>query len=182
MYHLTIVLVPKFIHVIILCENTHHTNTHICILALSPTPAHTHTHHPTCPPTHTHTHPPQAQFSHMGTTKEYLQHLCYNQTLIDSYLFKTETAVRYLSREEGAEPAEKKPRAEKFENCAIICTRLNDRERSEFIHNKWSSWEVATLSFVCGLAFHSKSWFHCTVTVWLLELDPGCYLATSYVT
>ena len=55
--------------------------------------------------------------------------------------------MRYLSREEGAEPdegagpVEKKSKIDKFENCAIICTHLNDKERS-----------VSTLSFIQRLS------------------------------
>ena len=37
---------------------------------------------------------PQAQFNHVGTTAEYLDHMCYNETLIRSCRFETETMVR----------------------------------------------------------------------------------------
>ncbi len=40
---------------------------------------------------------PQAQFNHVGTTGEYLQHLCYNSILAQSLQFATETAVQSLT-------------------------------------------------------------------------------------
>jgi len=37
----------------------------------------------------------QAQFNHVGTTKEYIHHMCYNKTVKQAFQFKSETAVRY---------------------------------------------------------------------------------------
>ena len=43
----------------------------------------------------------QAQFNHMGTTEEYLHHMCYNETLMSACDCTTETMVTYKEREDG---------------------------------------------------------------------------------
>ncbi|XP_064404447.1 fucose-1-phosphate guanylyltransferase-like [Halichondria panicea] len=73
----------------------------------------------------------EAQFNHVGTTKEYLHHLCYNHTLMESLHFKTETTVQSISntdQESEKEPTEKRMKLEPFQNCAIMCSQLNNRE------------------------------------------------------
>ena len=39
----------------------------------------------------------QAQFNHVGTTGEYLHHLCYNQTLMKAFQFSPEVMLRHAS-------------------------------------------------------------------------------------
>lgn len=45
----------------------------------------------------------QAQFDHMGTTEEYLYHMCSNEVLSRACGFSTETMVRHVGprREDG---------------------------------------------------------------------------------
>lgn len=78
----------------------------------------------------------QAQFNHVGTTKEYINHLCFNRTLIDSFQFRNETAVRYISSTQTDDedsdidnPLQKKAKINRFEECAVMSSTLEDPDR-----------------------------------------------------
>ncbi len=75
--------------------------------------------------------PLQAQFNHVGTTVEYLYHLCSNHTLSQSLHFSTETAVQSLR--DGA-TATTGPGTEGFTDCVIMCSELINRERCVCVH------------------------------------------------
>ena len=91
----------------------------------------------------------QAQFNHVGTTREYLHHFCYNETLREACQFGVETAVAENgtgTREKSLEePKPKKAKTDvKFEECSLIHTVFADRTRY-----------VTTLKSVPYLHIHS---------------------------
>lgn len=76
----------------------------------------------------------QAQFNHVGTTREYLHHFCYNETLREACQFGVETAVAENgtgTREKSLEePKPKKAKTDvKFQECTLIHTVFADRTR-----------------------------------------------------
>lgn len=73
-------------------------------------------------------------FNHVGTTQEYLYHLCRNEVLIKSYLLEAETMVGNVDfvREDSNEPSEpevKRCKNSQFEKCIIMHSVLHDKTR-----------------------------------------------------
>ena len=80
----------------------------------------------------------QAQFNHVGTTKEYLHHLCFNKTLIDSFRFRNEIAVHHVSctntnddESDIDKLSKKKIKINRFEDCVVMSSTLEDPDRYE---------------------------------------------------
>ena len=76
----------------------------------------------------------QALFNHMGTTQEYLHHLCQNKVLFASFQLKAETMVCDVGRSsqtesEEAEPETKRHKTSQFENCIVMHSVLHDVNR-----------------------------------------------------
>ena len=70
----------------------------------------------------------------MGTTHEYLYHLCRNKVLVDSYQLEAETMVCDVDDEEGitiepTEPESKKYKGSQFENCIIMHSVFHGKRR-----------------------------------------------------
>lgn len=79
----------------------------------------------------------QAQFNHVGTTSEYIDHLFSNKTLIQSLGLCPETMVREIasteshSDDEGlTETHSKRPKLS-FEDCYLMHCVLRDRARCD---------------------------------------------------
>ena len=72
-------------------------------------------------------------FNHMGTTHEYLYHLCRNKVLIDSCQLEAETMVCDVddgkTTVEPTEPESKKYKRSQFENCIIMHSVFHDKSR-----------------------------------------------------
>lgn len=73
----------------------------------------------------------QALFNHVGTTQEYLHHLCQNKVLFNSFQLRTETMVCDVEHNTQAEnePETKRHKMSHFENCIVMHSVLHDIDR-----------------------------------------------------